>query len=300
MSSAAAEAAELLQERLALGLGGRLGVEEPAGEEVRREREELRRARAKNRRHRKSRGTSRSSSRLRNHELRWNCGGSPPSRGHDALTLLVEFPQPELSPGVHRRPRSLLALELVNKSLRDILRSPAHNGAWAAEMPRQIDQRLGQAVNCIGKPNVNKSVPCTLAARGRYLRSRHATLRLRDLIDAKSRYNVETDRYGEVETVEDHRMAHPSLKTWWADARTPSCGRGRRSARQRPDAAALGRCSATSRWCELKAGWSPSIQHPECPTDLALADSRIEDMLFEYVTGTTSSAASTLPGARAI
>ena len=98
----------------------------------------------------------------------------------------------------HADARSLMALELVNKALRDRLRSPALDGVWAAHVPRQVDQRLGQAVSCIGKPNVNESVPSTLAARGRYLRSRHATILLRE--HAKTRHTIPID-------------------TWWADAK---------------------------------------------------------------------------------
>ena len=48
-----------------------------------------------------------------------------PKRGHDALTLLVDFPQPELFAMAlnHADARSLMALELVNKALRDRLRT---------------------------------------------------------------------------------------------------------------------------------------------------------------------------------
>jgi hypothetical protein len=217
----------------------------------------------------------------------------PPKRGHDALTLLVEFPQPELfALAVHHvdDPRSLLALELVNKALRDIMRSPALNGAWAAEMPRQIDQRLGQAVNCIGKPNVNESMPSTLAARGRYLRSRHATLRLRDVIDAKSRYGIETDRFGRdaVDTVERHHMAHPSLQHWWADAKDAILQGADVDLRDYNGqtllhwAVKLGDFKMVRELCKAGLSALDGDVVAERPIDLALPDSRIADMLSEY------------------
>ena len=209
----------------------------------------------------------------------------PPKRGHDALTLLVEFPQPELFAMAVRQfdPRSLMALELVNKALRDIMRSTALNGAWAAEMPRQVDQRLGQAVNCIGKPNVNKSVPCTLAARGRYLRSRHATLRLRDVIDRDPSRGT-----GAVDTVERHHMAHPSLQRWWADAKDAILQGADVDLRDDNGqtllhwAVVLGDFKMVRELC--KAGLSTLVfdDGADRPIDLALPDSRIADMLSEY------------------
>ena len=214
----------------------------------------------------------------------------PPSRGRDALTLLVEFPQPELFALALTQledVRSMMALELVNKALRDIMRSTALNGVWAAEMPRQVDQRLGQAVNCIGNPNVNESVPSTLAARGRYLRSRHATLRLRDVIDhAKSRYKIET----EVDTVERHHMAHPSLQTWWADAKDAILRGADIDLRDdRIDqtllhwAVLLSDFKMVRELC--KAGLSTFSRNRagDTPVDLAISGSRIADMLNEYL-----------------
>ena len=210
----------------------------------------------------------------------------PPRRGHDALTLLVEFPQPELFvlALTHVDVRSLLALELVNKALRDIMRSTALNGAWAAEMPRQVDQRLGQAVSCIGKPNVNESVPTTLAARGRYLRSRHATLLLRDDIDAMSRY--ETD--GAVDTVERLHMAHPTLQHWWADAKDAILQGADVDLRDNNGqtllqwAVKLGDFKMVRELCKAGLSTLDGDVVAERPIDLALPDSRIADMLSEY------------------
>ena len=210
-----------------------------------------------------------------------------PSRGRDALTLLVEFPQPELFALALAHDvdtRSLMGLELVNKALRDIMRSTALNGVWAAEMPRQVDQRLGQAVNCIGKPNVNESVPSTLAARGRYLRSRHATLRLRDVIDA----TYDQDAFGAVDTVERHHMAHPSLQRWWADAKDAILQGADIDLRDDNGqtllhwAVTLGDFKMVRELCKAGLSTLDGDDDAERPIDLALPDSRIADMLSEY------------------
>ena len=219
----------------------------------------------------------------------------PPKRGHDALTLLVEFPQPELFALAltHVDARSLMALELVNKALRDIMRSTALHGVWAAEMPLQVDQRLGQAVNCIGKPNVNESVPSTLAARGRYLRSRHATLRLRDVIDhAKSWYNINhrdgTTSTIKVKTVERHHMAHPSLQRWWADAKDAILQGADVDLRDDNGqtllhwAVKLGDFKMVRELCKAGLSTLQIDDDADRPIDLALPDSRIADMLSEY------------------
>lgn len=210
----------------------------------------------------------------------------PPKRGRDALTLLVDFPQPELFvlALTHVDARSLMALELVNKALRDIMRSTAVNGVWAAEMPRQVDQRLGQAVNCIGKPNVNESAS-TLAARGRYLRSRHATMCLRDVFEhAKSHYKIK----GAVKTVVRHHMAHPSLQDWWADAKEAILRGADVDLRDNNGqtllhwAVMLGDFKMVRELC--KAGLSTVAFNwaGKSPLYLALPGSRIADMLLEY------------------
>ena len=182
-----------------------------------------------------------------------------------------------------------MALELVNKAVRDKLRDAVLDDVWAAHLPRQVDQRFGQGLDCIGKSNVNEDVPTTLAARGRYLRSRHATLRLRDVIGhAESRYNVETDRYGEVETVEDHRTAHPSLKTWWAAAKDAIlrgadidlCDDSRQTLLHW--AVMLGSVKIARELC--KAGLSTYSRNRagKTPIHLVISDSRVADTLNEY------------------
>ena len=167
----------------------------------------------------------------------------------------------------HSYARTLMALELVNKALRDRLRSLALDGVWAAHVPRQVDQRLGQAVSCIGNPNVNESVPSTLAARGRYLRSRHATILLRE--HAKTRHSIQID-------------------TWWADAKDAILRGADVDLRDNNGqtllhwAVMLGDFKMVRELC--KAGLSTLDENlaGACPIDLALLESRIENMLSEY------------------
>ena len=189
----------------------------------------------------------------------------PPKRGHDALTLLVEFPQPELSCW---RSLTSTAVAVAWSSLVSRHHRRTAIGVWAAEMPRQVDQRLGKAVNCISKPCSTGRCRARWR-RGRYLRSRHATLRLRDVIDG-DRVAVRAPW-----TRSSATMAHPPCR---GGGRTQGHLQGA-DVDLRDDNArrcCIGRwCSETSRWCESSArrACRPSIDETpiarstsRCPT----------------------------------
>lgn len=220
-----------------------------------------------------------------------------PVRGRDALSLLVEHPQAELLAMAlgNCSAQSLLSLELVSKRVRTSLRSAELEGVWAAHEPVQIEQHLGRFVNCLGKDNVNCSVPNNLDARGRYLRSRHATARLRDLIDhAKTRYKIKTGRDGAVDTVSDPSQVPPSLANWWRDAKEAMLRGADVQLRDNSGqttlhwAVTLGDFKMVRELC--KAGVEPTVRAKPLgpsrpghrPVDVALPGSRIEDMLNEY------------------
>jgi hypothetical protein len=224
-----------------------------------------------------------------------------PGRGRDALSLLVEYPQPELLAMAlsNLDACSLLALELVSKTVGNSLHGAALDGVWAAHMPVQIEQHLGRPFNCLGMDNVNDLVANNLCARGRYLRSRAATARLRDVIDhAKTRYKIKTERNGAVETVAHPSHVPPPLASFWRDA-TDAMLRGadvelRDNAGQTTLHWAVTLCDVkmVRELCKAykKAGLQIDVRAKPLgptrdghrPVDIAIPSSHIESVLNEY------------------
>lgn len=228
--------------------------------------------------------------------------GGRPARGHDALTNLVSFPEAELLAMTlqHLDARSLLALELVSKGVRASLKGAALESVWDAHLPVQVDQKLGQFTNCIGKENENRTVPSNLDARSKYLRSRQATLRLRDVVDgAKKKYKIPTGRNGSVETTTHTSVAHPALVSWWRDVKEAILQGADAELRDNSEqtllhwAVTLGDLKMAREL--LKAGGPTTYLHAHVrarpagphrhgarPLDLAIPGSRVHNMLLEY------------------
>ena len=315
-SSAAREAAQLLQERLALGLGGRLGVE-GAGR-----REETNDASARNcaararpSRHRKFAGSlAASSSRLVGHELRWRLGGRAARRAASPPCRIDVTPS---------RPRGIPAAGAVRDGAHSErqLFADGVDVNWARSR-HHAQYSAQRRVGCRGNAATGRSAArasgelhrqaqceqiCAVHLGGArpIPRSRHAMLRLRDVIDAKTREtasrargpNAAQRRFSAVDTVERHHMARvppcrPGGRTQGPPsyrARTSICATTSKCRRCCTGPS----CSATSRWCESSArrACRPSMANDaaERPIDLALPDSRIADMLSEYFAGNKGS-----------
>ena len=157
-----------------------------------------------------------------------------PQRDRDVLSLLIDHPQQELFVIAlhHADAAAMLALPLVSKNVCAALRGDALNEVWAALLPLQVKQCLGQSINCLGQEFAEVStgwnrvflnatlLPANLDPRRQYLRSRAATMRLVSIVEgAKSKYKIKTARNGGIDTLEHHSHAPLPLAAWWADVK---------------------------------------------------------------------------------
>ena len=120
---------------------------------------------------------------------------------------------------------AMVSLEQVSKSVAAGLRVEALDEVWAAHIPVQVRQCLGQSQNCLGHESPGRFgkqalLPANMDSRRQYLRSRDATIRLGRIVEgAKSKYKIRTARNGAVNTLEHYRDAPEALATWWADVK---------------------------------------------------------------------------------
>ena len=105
-----------------------------------------------------------------------------PQRGSDVLTFLIDYPEVLAVALGNCSAASLLSLELVSKHVCQALRARELDDVWAAHIPMQVAKTM-QECRC--------HIPNDMAPRGQYLRSRHATVRLRRVVDsAKTKYKI--------------------------------------------------------------------------------------------------------------
>ena len=224
-----------------------------------------------------------------------------PSRGSDVLTLLIDYPQQEVLAIAlgNCSAAALLSLELVSKRVRQALRAGALDDVWAEHIPMQVDQCLGVVGrNCLGSWHWSEIpvVPSNLAPRGQYLRSRHATIQLRRVVDgAKTTYKIKTSRNGAIDSLHHPSDAPDALYRWWQDVKLAVLGGADVQLSDSSGqtllhwAVCLGDFKMARELC--KAGLSPTARAKRLgpssglghrPVDIALVGSRIEDLLNEW------------------
>ena len=218
-----------------------------------------------------------------------------PSRGSDVLTLLIDYPQQEVLAMAlgNCSAASLLSLELVSKRVRQALHAGALDDVWAAHVPMQLTQSGFHAFHEIGQ---NGPGPSDLAPRGQYLRSRHATIQLRHVVDgAKTKYKIKTGRNGAIESFAHPSRAPHALGRMWQDVILAVLSGADVQLSDNSGqtllhwAVCLGDFKMARELC--KAGLSPIARAKPLgpnsglghrPVDVAIAGSRIEDLLNEY------------------
>ena len=132
-----------------------------------------------------------------------------PQRGSDVLTFLIDYPEVLAVALGNCSAASLLSLELVSKHVCQALRARELDDVWAAHIPMQVAKTM-QECRC--------HIPNDMAPRGQYLRSRHATVRLRHVVDsAKTKYKIKTGRNGAIDSYPDPTSAPDALRRMWAD-----------------------------------------------------------------------------------
>ena len=224
-----------------------------------------------------------------------------PSRGSDVLTLLIDYPQQEVLAIAlgNCSAAALLSLELVSKRVRQALRAGALDDVWAEHIPMQVDQCLGVVGrNCLGSWHWSEIpvVPSNLAPRGQYLRSRHATIQLRRVVDgAKTTYKIKTSRNGALDSLHHPSAAPDALYRWWQDVKSAVLGGANLQLSDSSGqtllhwAVCLGDFKMARELC--KAGLSPTARAKRLgpssglghrPVDIAIVGSRIEDLLNEW------------------
>ena len=217
-----------------------------------------------------------------------------PSRGRDVLTLLIDYPQQEVLAMAlgNCSADSLLSLELVSKRVRQALCTGALDDVWAAHIPMHFAQSAGE-VWLMGQSGL---VPSTLAPRGQYLRSWRATVQLRRIVDgAKTTYKIKTGRNGAMDSIPHLSFAPSALCRWWQDVKESALGGANLQLSDNSGqsllhwAVCLGDFKMALELC--KAGLSPTARAKPLgpssglghrPVDIAIADSRIENLLNEY------------------
>lgn len=128
-----------------------------------------------------------------------------PPRGSDVLTFLIDYPEVLAVALGNCSAASLLSLELVSKDVCEALRARELDDVWAAHIPMQVAKTM-------------QDVPNDMAPRGHYLRSRHATIQLRQVVDgAKTKYKIKTGRNGAIDSYSHLTCAPDALRRMWAD-----------------------------------------------------------------------------------
>ena len=226
-----------------------------------------------------------------------------PVRDRDVLTFLIDHGEPDLLTTAlgHCDVPTLLALELVSRRTRQAMHRSVLDKVWAKHIPLQVDQWLGTHRNCVqkecfgGRFNKNALVASNAAPRVLYLRSRHATIRLRHVVSsAKTEYKIRTGRNGAIDTLAHFKKAPDNLYSWWLDVREATF-----------DGADIQLCDNSGQtllhWAvcvgdfkmahELcKKGLSPTARAKPSgpngsghrPVDIVIEGSRIEALLREY------------------
>ena len=217
-----------------------------------------------------------------------------PSRGSDVLTFLIDYPQQEVLAMAlgNCSVASLLSLELVSKRVRQALRAGALDDVWAAHIPMQVAHGM-QEFHELGQ---NRPLPSDLAPHEQYLRSRHATIQMRHVVDgAKTTYKIKTGRNGAIDSLPHPSCAPYAVGRWWQDVKLAvlsgadvqlSDSSGQTLLHW---AVCLGDFKMARELC--KAGLSPTARAKRLgpssglghrPVDIAIVGSRIEDLLNEW------------------